>query len=350
MFEKYQYLQMFSTPFQQQEISKNFQSLLDYFSSDLAEIEKIILNSASGKSNLIAEITQNLFSSGGKRIRPILLLVTAQLCGNQNIFSQHHLASAVEIIHTATLLHDDVIDNSQVRRGKKTANALHDNKASILVGDYLFSLAFQLMVKTQNLSALNLLSKTSSIIADGEVLQLQHSNNPLITYQQYCDIIFGKTAVLFSAACEVGGIINQASPQQILNLQQFGSDLGMIFQIVDDILDYTANQQELGKNIGGDFFEGKITLPIILALKKADETDFKTITELFSYNFHNQNTDIKNLTIILDLLNKYNSIIESKHIAQQFFINANQQLDIFPNSLAKQHLQCILQYSFLRIS
>ncbi len=341
---------MSNTLFQQQEISKNFENLLDYFSSDLAEIEKIILNSAFGKSNLIAEITQNLFSSGGKKIRPILLLATAQLCGNKNIFAQHHLAAAVEIIHTATLLHDDVIDNSQIRRGKKTANALHDNKASILVGDYLFSLAFQLMVKTQNLSALQLLSTTSSIIADGEVLQLQHSNNPMITYQQYCDIIFGKTAVLFSASCEVGGIINQSSDQQILYLKQFGSDLGMIFQIVDDILDYTANQQELGKNIGSDFFEGKITLPIILALKKANETDFKTITELFAYNFQHQNTNEQNLILILDLLDKYNSITESKNIVQQFFINANQQLNIFPNSLAKQHLQYILQYASLRIS
>ena len=341
---------MSNTTFQQQEINKNFQNLLNYFSSDLIEIEKIILNSASGKSNLIAEITHNLFSSGGKRIRPILLLATAKLCGNQNIFAQHYLAAAVEIIHTATLLHDDVIDNSQVRRGKKTANALHDNKASILVGDYLFSLAFQIMVKTKNLEALQLLSKTSSIIADGEVLQLQYSNNPLITYQQYCDIIFGKTAVLFSASCEVGGIINNASPKQILHLQQFGSDLGMIFQIVDDILDYTANQQELGKNIGGDFFEGKITLPIILALKKANETDFKTITELFSYNLQHHNNNEKNLNSILDLLNKYNAITESKNIAQKFFINANQKLNIFPDSLAKQHLQCILQYASLRIS
>ena len=188
---------------QNQEVVKNFQHLLSHFSCDLAEIEKIILQSASGKSSLIAEITQNLFSSGGKKIRPVLLLTTAQLCGNQNISTQHYLASAVEIIHTATLLHDDVIDNSQVRRGKKTANALYDNKASILVGDYLFSLAFQLMVKTQNLTALQLLAETSSIIADGEVLQLQYSNNPNITYQQYCDIIFGKTAVLFSDFCDI---------------------------------------------------------------------------------------------------------------------------------------------------
>lgn len=335
---------------QNQEVVKNFQHLLNHFSCDLAEIEKIILQSASGKSSLIAEITQNLFSSGGKRIRPVLLLATAQLCGNQNISVQHYLASAVEIIHTATLLHDDVIDNSQVRRGKKTANALYDNKASILVGDYLFSLAFQLMVKTQNLMALQLLAETSSIIADGEVLQLQYSNNPNITYQQYCDIIFGKTAVLFSASCKVGGIINQASSQQIKCLQQFGSDLGMIFQIVDDILDYTSHQQEFGKKIGGDFFEGKITLPIILAIKQANSADVAIITDLFLHNFNHQNADQNNLNTILALLHKYNALEESKNIAKQFYVNAKKQLDIFSDCVAKEQLQCILQYALIRIS
>jgi octaprenyl-diphosphate synthase len=334
---------------QNQEVVINFQHLFNHFFASLSEIETIIINSASGESNLIAEITQNLFSSGGKRIRPILLLASSQLCGNQNIFAQHHLASAVEIIHTATLLHDDVIDNSQVRRGKKTANALHDNKASILVGDYLFSLAFQLMVKTQNLSALQLLAKTSSIIADAEVLQLQHSSNISLTYQQYCNIIFGKTAVLFSASCEIGGLINQVSSQKIKHLQQFGSDLGMIFQIVDDILDYTANQQELGKNIGGDFFEGKITLPIILALKQANSNDTKTITELFLYNSNHHNSDQNNLNTIIAILNKYNAINESKNIAKEFFATAIKQLDLFSDCIAKQHLQCILQYALLRI-
>ena len=326
---------------------QKFNNLLADFSQQITIVENIIINNAHGKSGLISQITNHLFASGGKRIRPILLLASSQICNiDTNNQAQYNLAAAIEIIHTATLLHDDVIDNSQVRRGKKTANALHDNKSSILVGDYLFSLAFQLMVIANNMQALDVLAKASSTIADGEVLQLQYSSDINITYSQYCDIIFGKTAALFAAACKVGAIISGASDYQINALHQFGSDLGMIFQIIDDILDYTANEQQLGKAIGGDFFEGKITLPAIIALQQASSADKALISQLFSDNYHNSQPNQQNLTTIIDLFRKYNAIEQSFAIAQQFFDSASKQLAIF--STNKTYLHDILQYSLSR--
>ena len=328
---------------------QKFQEALNNFDTDLKKVNEIILSFSVGKSELIHEISTHLINSGGKRIRPILLLISAKLCGSKNDLNQHYLASAVEMIHSATLLHDDVVDMSEIRRGKKTANALWDNKASILVGDYLFSLSFQLMVKSQNLAILDLLAKTSSIIADGEVLQLQNSTNIDLTEEKYFEIIFGKTAVLFSACCEVGALLNNRSKAEIEALRLFGKYLGMVFQIVDDILDYSSDESTLGKDIGNDFFEGKVTLPIIKTYQKADFSNKKLINEMFANNFQQSTKNQNDFTKICDLINKFDGINEAKNIAKSLSIQALEQLDIFPDNVYKNYLSTILEYSLQRI-
>jgi len=328
---------------------QKFQEALNNFDNDLKKVNEIILSYSVGKSDLIQEISSHLINSGGKRIRPILLLISAKLCGSVNEPNQHYLASAVEMIHSATLLHDDVVDMSEIRRGKKTANALWDNKASILVGDYLFSLSFQLMVKSQNLAILDLLAKTSSIIADGEVLQLQNSTNIDLTEDKYFEIIFGKTAVLFSACCEVGALLNNRSLKEIEALRLFGKYLGMVFQIVDDILDYSSDESTLGKDIGNDFFEGKVTLPIIKTYHKADFDNKKLISDMFANNFQQSAKNQKDFTKICELINKFDGINEAKNVAKSLSNQAIEQLNIFPDNVYKNYLSTILEYSLQRI-
>jgi len=328
---------------------QKFQEILNNFDQDLKKVNEIILSYSVGKSELIHEISTHLINSGGKRIRPILLLISAKLCGSVNEPNQHYLASAVEMIHSATLLHDDVVDMSEIRRGKKTANALWDNKASILVGDYLFSLSFQLMVKSQNLAILDLLAKTSSIIVDGEVLQLQNSTNIDLTEDKYFEIIFGKTAVLFSACCEVGALLNNCSQKEIEALRLFGKYLGMVFQIVDDILDYSSDESTLGKDIGNDFFEGKVTLPIIKTYHKADFDNKKLISDMFANNFQQSAKNQKDFTKICELINKFDGINEAKNVAKSLSDQAIEQLNIFSDNVYKNYLSTILEYSLQRI-
>ena len=330
------------------------QNILLNLEPELSRVNEIILQFAAGKSPLIGDISKHLISSGGKRIRPVLLILAAKLCGTKNDENHLNLAAAVELIHSATLLHDDVVDASQIRRGKKTANAIWDNKSSILVGDYLFSIAFQLMVKSKNLEVLDLLAKASSTMADGEVMQLENSNDIALCEEKYFEIIFGKTAVLFSAACQCGALINQASPQQNLALSEFGKNLGMVFQIVDDLLDYSSQEQVLGKEIGGDFFEGKVTLPVILTYQKANQSDKKLIAEIFAKNFFgeqkNQNTkNQNNFAEFLQLIEKYSGFLETKKIAKNYHDLALKNLEIFGESSHKQDLITILQYSSSRI-
>lgn len=326
---------------------QNFQYFLDQLEPDLKIIDSTILEFAQGKSPLIQEISQHLINSGGKRIRPILLILAAQACGKK---SGHDLAAAVELIHSATLLHDDVVDTSEIRRGKKTANALWDNKASILVGDYLFSVAFQLMVRSQNLGILDLLAKASSTMADGEVMQLQNSNDVALSKEKYLEIIFGKTAVLFSAACECGALVNNRPELEISALRNFGKNLGTVFQIVDDVLDYSSNATTLGKNIGDDFFEGKVTLPIILTYEKADPSERKLIEKIFADNFGSGEKNHDHFEKMMTLLTKYNGLALSKDVALSHKESAIKNLAIFPDSSAKDGLLTVLNHSFSRIS
>ena len=332
-------------------MSEKFQNLINSLKPDLKKIDQIILDFAQGKSPLIEEISHHLIASGGKRIRPILLILAARLCDNkaQNNPNSYNLAAAVELIHSATLLHDDVVDTSEVRRGKKTANAIWDNKPSILVGDYLFSVAFQLMVLSEKLPILDLLSKASSIMADGEVMQLQNSNDINLSSEKYLEIIFGKTAILFSAACEVGALLNDRGDDKILALRNFGKNLGTIFQIVDDMLDYSSSEEILGKDSGNDFFEGKVTLPIILTYQNASTEDKAIIANLFEENLLKNDKNPDDFDKIIKLITKYHGLEESKNLALKYRDFALNDLQIFKDSSAKENLIEILEYSLARI-
>lgn len=227
---------------------------------------------ASEHAPRIPQVTAHLVEAGGKRLRPLLTLAAARLCGYQG---DHHinLAATVEFIHTATLLHDDVVDESAQRRGRPTANLLWDNKSSVLVGDYLFARSFQLMTETGSLRVLNILSNASATIAEGEVLQLTAAQNLATTEDIYLRVVRGKTAALFSAATEVGGVIAGADEAVIRALYDYGDALGIAFQIVDDVLDYGGATSVIGKNVGDDFRERKLTMPVIKAVARADATE-----------------------------------------------------------------------------
>jgi octaprenyl-diphosphate synthase len=237
---------------------------------DLAEVNRAILARMQSSVPLIPQLASYIVAAGGKRLRPLLTLASARLCAHDG---KRHvaLATAVEFIHTATLLHDDVVDESERRRGRASANALFGNKPSVLVGDFLFSRAFQLMVEDGSLDVLRILSNASAVIAEGEVLQLATANDLGTDENSYLDVIRAKTAALFEAACEIGGVIADRPTAEISALATYGANLGIAFQIVDDVLDYSAAQARLGKSIGDDFRDGKVTLPVVLAYARSDE-------------------------------------------------------------------------------
>ncbi|HYL32642.1 MAG TPA: polyprenyl synthetase family protein [Stellaceae bacterium] len=238
--------------------------------SDLAQVNTLILARMQSPVALIPQLAGHIIAAGGKRLRPMLTLASARLCGYRG--DRHiALAAAVEFIHTATLLHDDVVDASGLRRGLATANAVWGNKPSVLVGDFLFSRAFQLMVEDGSLKVLDILSRASAIIAEGEVLQLVTSNDTDATEAQYLEVINAKTAALFAAAARIGAVLGERKETEEKALEAYGRNLGIAFQLVDDMLDYSARQAELGKTVGDDFRDGKITLPVVLALKAADD-------------------------------------------------------------------------------
>jgi octaprenyl-diphosphate synthase len=233
---------------------------------DLQAVDRVLHDALDSDVALIRQVAGYIIAGGGKRLRPALLLLTAQACGYQG--AQHHvLAAVVEMIHTATLLHDDVVDESALRRGHATANATFGNAASVLVGDFLYSRAFQLMVTVDNMKVLQILSEATNVIAGGEVLQLMNSGNPDVDEQGYLDVIRRKTAKLFEAAARLGAVLSGAEPILEALLARYGMHLGTAFQLIDDVLDYTGDQGTIGKNLGDDLAEGKPTLPLIRALQ-----------------------------------------------------------------------------------
>ena len=256
-----------------EETATPHEQLARYLDADLVQVNALIRERMSSEhAPRIPEITAHLIEAGGKRIRPMLLLASSHLCQYQGEYHRH-LAATVEFIHTATLLHDDVVDESHQRRGRSTANLLWDNKSSVLVGDYLFARAFQLMVECGSLRVLDILSNAAATIAEGEVLQLSTAQNPDTTEEQYLRVIRGKTAALFSAATEAGAVLAQAPESHVRALHTYGDALGISFQIVDDWLDYGGAGSGIGKNIGDDFRERKLTLPVIRAIARADASE-----------------------------------------------------------------------------
>lgn len=244
--------------------------LYGYVAADMALADALIHERALSSIALIPDLARHLIDSGGKRLRPLLTLAAARLCAYDG---RHHinLAAAVEFIHTATLLHDDVVDASSLRRGKIAANVVWGNKPSILVGDFLFSRAFQLMVETGSLRVLDILANASTVIAEGEVLQLKSANNLATTEDDYLRVVSAKTAALFAAAAEAGAVIAGATETTANAFRDYGQNLGVAFQLVDDALDYSGRQAQMGKSVGDDFREAKVTLPVILAFERADD-------------------------------------------------------------------------------
>jgi octaprenyl-diphosphate synthase len=253
-------------------IRPSLDSLFRMVEGDLEQVNRLIMERMHSPVALIPQLAGHIVASGGKRLRPMLTLGCARLCGYSG--ARHiALAAAVEFIHTATLLHDDVVDASDLRRGRDTANALWGNKPAILVGDFLFSRSFELMVDDGSLRILEILSRASSVIAEGEVLQLMTQNDLKTTEESYLEVIRAKTAELFAAACRIGAVVAERPHDEETALDRFGRDLGVAFQLVDDMLDFSARQAELGKKIGDDFRDGKVTLPILLAFARGDEAE-----------------------------------------------------------------------------
>ncbi|MBI0432747.1 polyprenyl synthetase family protein [Roseomonas sp. KE0001] len=250
-------------------------ALVGLVGEDLQACNRLIVERMQSPVHLIPQLAAHLIAAGGKRLRPLLTLAAARLCGYRG---ERHigLAACVEFIHTATLLHDDVVDESELRRGQASANAIFGNKASVLVGDFLFARAFQLMVADGSLEILDILCSAAATIAEGEVLQLVIQNDTASTEAQYLEVIEGKTAALFAAATKVGAVVADRPRHEVTALESYGRNLGIAFQLVDDALDYSAQQERLGKTVGDDFREGKITLPVLLAFARGDaaEQDF----------------------------------------------------------------------------
>lgn len=310
---------------------------------DLMNMDLVIKNKLLQRESLVQDITYHIINSGGKRLRPILSILSAKLFGYSG--KRHiNLSAAIEFIHTATLLHDDVVDHSHLRRGLPTANKNWDNKSSILVGDFLFSQAFILMAEDNDLDILGILSKASATIAEGEVKQLSSISNLNLNMDEYITIISAKTAELFAAACQVGTAVATKDEQLRKSMYNFGLNLGIAFQIMDDILDYMATSTALGKEIGDDFNEGKVTLPVILAYTKSnkEEKDFwlKTISKL------EQNR--QDFEIALGIISKYKIIEECLDIAKNYTIKAKEHIAIAPENHIKSSLLEVLDFAIKR--
>ena len=291
----------------------------------------------------IPEVTAHLIDAGGKRLRPMLTLAAANICNYDGPY-HIHLAATVEFIHTATLLHDDVVDESDQRRGRPTANLLWDNQSSVLVGDYLFSRAFQLMVETKNLEVLDILANASAVIAEGEVLQLSVARNLSTTQKTYLQVIRGKTAALFAAATKSGAVIAGADESTVRALNNYGDALGISFQIIDDLLDYTGEAKSLGKNIGDDFRERKLTLPLIKAVEKADAEERAFWTRVIEKG-DQQDGDLEQA---LEIFNRHGALEETKAEAEFWVACAQTALDELPQSKTCDLLGGLLDYIISR--
>jgi len=311
---------------------------------DMILVNKLIkLRMASEHAPRIPEVTAHLVDAGGKRLRPMLTLASAQMCGYTGPY-HIHLAATVEFIHTATLLHDDVVDESAQRRGRPTANLLWDNQSSVLVGDYLFSRAFQLMVETGNLRVLDILANASAAIAEGEVLQLSASQDLATTEEIYFKVIRGKTAALFAAAMEVGAVIAQQDDKVVQALYDYGDALGISFQLVDDLLDYVGTEAT-GKSIGDDFRERKLTLPIIKAIKLADDNELAFWQKCIGRGEQKAG----DLNLALAIMHRHHALEETRRQALFWADKAKAALDIIPEHQLKKMLIDLSDYVVARI-
>jgi octaprenyl-diphosphate synthase len=298
---------------------------------DLQAVDRVLRESLSSDVALIRQVAEYIIRSGGKRLRPALLILAAQACGYRG--KHHHtLAAVVEMIHTATLLHDDVVDESSLRRGHATANAMFGNAASVLVGDFLYSRAFQLMVKVENMRVLQILSNATNVIAEGEVMQLMNTGNPDLDEESYLEVIRRKTAKLFEAAAQLGAVLAGADAATEDALARYGMHVGTAFQLIDDVLDYSGDLAAIGKNLGDDLAEGKATLPLIRALRVGAANDVALIRAALSGEGR------KNFEAVLAALTHTDALAYARRCAEADSASATACLAALPDSPAKRTL------------
>jgi octaprenyl-diphosphate synthase len=310
---------------------------------DLKKVEAQFKKDLESDVYLIRKVGEYVLASGGKRIRPTLLLLSAHLCGYQG--DRHvPLASVIEFIHTATLLHDDVVDSATLRRGNASANEVWGNEASVLVGDFLFSKSFSLMVDAGDLRILKVISDATTVIAEGEVLQLLCTSDLEMTQERYIDVVKSKTAVLLSAACQAGAILGKTPEDQELALRDYGMDLGIAFQLMDDTLDYTASEEQFGKEIGHDLEEGKITLPLIHTLRNCTDEERDTVAAVVEKD----ELAPGDFEAVFTLVHRYGGIQYTTRVAEEHVARCKSYLDVFPDSPAKQALVELADYVVTR--
>jgi octaprenyl-diphosphate synthase len=317
--------------------------LLDLVAEDMGAVNRIILNKAVSDVDLIPELAHHLIESGGKRLRPMLTIASAKLSGYRGD-GHIRLAAAVEFMHTATLLHDDVVDESEFRRGKEAARLVWGNQASVLVGDFLLGQAFRMMVEVGSLPALKILSNASAIIAEGEVMQLVAAKNMATTEDEYLAIINAKTAALFAAASEVGGAIASRPTEEQAALRSYGKTLGIAFQLVDDALDYSGDSRQLGKSVGDDFREGKITLPVILSYRRGTEEERQFWKRTLSEGELREG----DLDHAIGLMRKHKALEATLERARYYGSMARDALAIFRDTVPKKALLDVVTFSIAR--
>lgn len=294
-------------------------------------VDDVIRTSLHSEVPLINQVSEYIINSGGKRLRPALVLLSAGLFGEVKL-AHHQLAAIVEFIHTATLLHDDVVDESDMRRGKSTANHLFGNAASVLVGDFLYSRSFQMMVKLQNMRVMDILAEATNTISEGEVLQLLNVHNVDVSEQAYLKVIHFKTAKLFEAATRLGAVVSDASPQQEQALAEYGMRLGTAFQLIDDVLDLTGQPDQIGKKLGNDLAEGKPTLPLLYAMEHGTAAESLLIREAITHG------DLNQLPVVLDALESTGALLYVRTLAKKEADLACASIASFADSASKQSL------------
>jgi len=316
------------------------QNILQEYQSDMERMEHRIHESLGTDVPLIRQVSKYILGAGGKRFRPLLHLLSARLCGYREHNAEYLLGSVVEYIHTASLLHDDVVDEAKVRRGRSSANSIWGNQASILVGDYLYSKALYHAVRIQNQRVMDVLSETTTTMSEGEVLQLMQIQNSDITEAEYFRLVECKTGVLISASCRLGAIISKAPLSQEDALTAYGKKLGLAFQITDDTLDYAADQKQLGKVLGKDLDEGKVTLPLIFLMRKADAGEKDNMKNILNADTVSDG----DLTYTLGLMARHGAVEDALDVAQSFSNEAKASLNLFPDSTPRRALMALADY------
>ena len=322
---------------------QNFSEIQTLMKSDLEMLDSILTKRLDSNVDLINQMSQYIINSGGKRIRPLLLLLCARAT-NYNGSDHYSMAVVIELIHTATLLHDDVVDASSTRRGQETSNEIWGNAPSVLVGDFLYSRAFEIMVEPNSMQIMKVLSKATNQISEGEVLQLLNIKNAKVSQSEYFEVIEEKTACLFKAACEIGGILAKSDIKTISALGIYGLHLGNAFQIIDDTLDYESDSSIIGKEIGDDLSEGKVTLPMIYALEKTSGNDKKILINAIT------NADSSNIDSIVDILLSVKAFEYSREIAKKQSLKALSSLNNIPESDYRSALKLLCELSLERQS